>query len=68
MAWTLKRAAGSAAFRLKRSFSAVASLFRYSLQTLPPASETQDCLTHHFADNRNEKQAKTLKTTLPTAK
>ena len=60
-------AAGSAVFRLKRSFSAVVSLFRYSLETRPSGSDAQGCLTLHFADNPNEKRAKPLKTTLTTS-
>jgi hypothetical protein len=63
-------AVGSTVFRLKRSFSAVVSLFRYSLETHPECfrdSNTQGCLTLHFANNRNEKRAKPLKTVLPTA-
>jgi len=63
-------AVGSTVFRLKRSFSALVSLFRYSLETHPECfrdSNTQGCLTLHFANNRNEKRAKPLKTTLPTA-
>jgi hypothetical protein len=66
----LQLAVGSAAFSLKRSFSAVVSLFRCSLETHPECfrdSDTQGCLMLHFANNRDEKRANTLKATLPTA-
>jgi len=60
-------AVGRAVFRSEGSLSAVLSLFRYSRETHPQGSDSHGCLTLHFAKNRNEHRARTLKPTLPTA-
>jgi hypothetical protein len=64
---TLKTAVERAVFRSGSSLSDVLSSFRYSLETHPSGSDTQGCLTLHFAKNVNERRANSLKPTLPTA-
>jgi hypothetical protein len=56
-----------AVFRLESSLSAVLSSFRYSHETHPAGSDTHGCLTLHFANNGNERRAKSLKPTLSNA-
>ena len=56
-----------AVFRLEGSLSAVLSSLCYSRETHPPGSNSHGCLTLHFAKNRNERRARSLKPTLPTA-
>ena len=62
-----------AVFRLEGSLSAVlygghSAMCPYnSRETQPPGSDSHGCLTLHFAKNRNEHRAKSLKTTLPIA-
>jgi hypothetical protein len=63
----LKTTVERAVFRSRSSFSAVLNSFRYSHETHPSGSDTHGCLTLHFANNGNEKRAKSLKPTLPTA-
>jgi hypothetical protein len=63
----LKTAVERAVFRSGSSLSAVLSLFRYSHETHPSGSDTHGCLTLHFANNGNERRAKSLKPTLPSA-
>ena len=63
----LKTAVGRAVFRSGSSLSAVLSSFCYSRETHPPGSDSHGCLTLHFAKNSNERRAKSLKPTLPTA-
>ena len=63
----LYAAVEKAVFRLKGPFSAVLSSFCYSCETRPPGSDSHGCLTLHFAKNRNELRARSLKPTLPTA-
>jgi hypothetical protein len=54
-------------FRLESSLSALLNSFHYSHETHPAGSDTHGCLTLHFAKNGNERRAKSLKPTLPTA-
>jgi hypothetical protein len=63
----LQTAVERAVFRSGSSLSAVLSSFCYSLETRPLGSDTQGCLTLHFAKNVNERRAKSLKATLSTA-
>jgi hypothetical protein len=63
----LKTAVGRAVLRSKSFLSAVLSSFCYSHETHPPGSNSHGSLTLHFAKSGNERRAKSLKTTLPTA-
>ena len=62
-----KTAVERAVFRSKSFLSAVLSSFCYSHETHPPGSNSHGCLTLHFTKNGNERRAKSLKPTLPTA-
>jgi hypothetical protein len=65
-----KTAVGRAVFRSGSSLSDFLSSFCYSLETHPECfrdSDTQGCLTLRFAKTVNERRAKSLKPTLPTA-
>jgi hypothetical protein len=65
----LKTAVEKAVFRSGSPLSAVLSSFCYSLETHPESirdSNTQGCLTLHFAKNGDERRAMSLKPTLST--
>jgi hypothetical protein len=66
LSYILKTAVERAVFRSGSSLTAVLSSFCYSLET-HQGSDTQGCLTLHFAKNVNERRAKSLKPTPPTA-
>ena len=56
-----------AVFRSEGSLSAALSSFCYSRETHPPGSNSHDCLSSISLRTANEKRAKQLKPTLPTA-
>lgn len=64
---TLYSAVDRAGLCSGRSFSAILSSFHFSHETHPSGSDSHGCLTLPFAKNGNEKRAKSLNPTQPTA-
>ena len=64
---SLYSAVEKAVFPSECSLSAVLRSVSYSLETHPLSSNCHGCLTLHFAMNRNEHRARSLKPTFSTA-